>query len=207
MLNWKNAITFLAICLFLIWIFFGGGNYEYVGIKPLLQYENLPNNIPLYINDSVNTKTTYNPETSNPSINRNTVFQSNTCTKTNNFVSKGERLCREYIENFYNKQFPNIRPNFLRNPETGQNLELDCYNEELGLAIEYSGQQHYVYPNGLHRTYSEFIKQLRRDKFKVQCCETNGVYLIRVPYTVRWNEIPKYIYDRLPENRKFNDGL
>lgn len=196
MLHWKNAILGLLLIIFLLWMFAGGKEYEYIGLKPLLGNQLLPQDVPLHTGDIENTSWA---ERKNPVV--------QTVQRESGFTSRGERLCREYIENHYNRPFPNCRPDFLRNPETGQNLELDCYNEELGIAIEYSGQQHYVYPNGLHRTRDDFLRQLRRDKFKVKCCEKNGVYLIRVPYTVRWNEIPQYIYERLPENRKEDDGL
>lgn len=187
MVDWQSAIVFLLLVLFLIWIFFGGGDYEYVGLKPLLNNQSLPKDVPVYIKDME--------------------AKDNAPIRPNAFLSKGERICRQFVEKHYGKPFPNCRPDFLRNPETGQNLELDCYNQELGFAIEYSGQQHYVYPNGLHKNREEFIKQLRRDRFKVRCCEKNGVYLIRVPYTVRYSDIPDYIRKRLPENRYPGDGL
>ena len=51
--------------------------------------------------------------------------------------SKGETECRRYLEMRFNKPFGKIRPKFLRNQVTSEgttdnNLELDCYNEELG---------------------------------------------------------------------------
>ena len=86
--------------------------------------------------------------------------------------------------------------------ETGRNLELDLYNDKLKLAVEYSGMQHFVYPNSFHKSKDEFISQLRRDKFKLQMCDLNGIYLITVPYNIKqdYNSIRKYIEYYLPEN-------
>lgn len=52
---------------------------------------------------------------------------------------KGEKRTREIIERITGRKFPSVRPNFLKNPKTGRNLELDMYNDSLKLAIEYNG--------------------------------------------------------------------
>ena len=54
-----------------------------------------------------------------------------------------ERWTREVLEEIFKSQFPSVRPEWLRNPETGFKLEVDCYCEELGLGLEYQGAQHY----------------------------------------------------------------
>jgi hypothetical protein len=87
----------------------------------------------------------------------------------------------------------------LVNPETGRKLELDCYNEDLRLAVEYNGEQHYHFPNHTDQSYEEFINQARRDQFKAELCERYGVYLIVVPYTVDLDMIPSFIISHLPE--------
>lgn len=115
------------------------------------------------------------------------------------FVSKGERMCREILEELFDKPFEKIRPDFLRNPETGCNLEIDCYNDELALGVEYSGEEHYVWPNFTGQTHRQFIMQIRRDRFKVDACDQAGVYLITVPYTVPFHEIRDYILGNLPD--------
>jgi len=118
----------------------------------------------------------------------------------NTFVSRGEDICKRTLETIYKKPFIKSRPNFLKNPETDRNLELDCYNQELGIAVEYNGEQHYKYPNRFHKSYQEFLNQVRRDRVKVDLCDANNVYLITVPYNVPLNLIPDYINYYLPEN-------
>lgn len=114
--------------------------------------------------------------------------------------NKYEKLCSKVLQEIYGKEFKSYRPAFLRNPETGNNLELDCYNEEIGIAVEYNGIQHYVYPNWAHKSRLDFHNQVRRDMFKKEMCDYNGVYLISVPYTVDFDLIPDYIRSQLPDN-------
>ncbi len=113
--------------------------------------------------------------------------------------SKGETICRETVEKIYNKPFVNTRPSWLKNPETSKCLELDCYNAELKLAIEYNGPQHYSWPNFTGQKEQEYLKQVRRDAVKVERCREEGVCLIVVPYTVSHKNIPSYIVERLPK--------
>ena len=117
-------------------------------------------------------------------------------------MSKFESLCKQAIEEITGKSFYCVRPDFLKNPETGRNLELDLYNDELRIALEANGRQHFVYPNIFHKTREEFISQVRRDIFKVDTCDANGIYLISVPYNVPLNleDIKKYITYYMPEN-------
>jgi len=115
------------------------------------------------------------------------------------FISKGERTCCQTMERIYGVPFSSKWPEWLRNPETGRTLELDCYNDELKLAIEYNGEQHYKWPNFTNQTYEQFINQIRRDSLKVDLCDRQGVYLISVPYNVPHDKIPAYIMSYLPE--------
>lgn len=114
--------------------------------------------------------------------------------------SRGEAICRQVLEDIYKRKFPSTRPDFLKNPETGYNLELDGYCEELQIAFEYNGVQHYVFPNFAHRSEDDFRKQVRRDQYKIEACNSSGIYLISVPYNIPHNQIRDYIIYFLPEN-------
>ena len=117
--------------------------------------------------------------------------------------SRGEQICRNILQVYFDKPFVSIRPDFLVNTETNVNLELDCFNEELNLALEYNGYQHYVFPNKFHKTLQDFEDQRRRDDLKVRVCERLSIYLIVVPYDIPYDRLPKYIEYFLPENVKY----
>jgi len=96
---------------------------------------------------------------------------------------KSEKLCRQIIEELTGKKFSSVRPDFLKHYKTGYNLELDGYNEELKLAFEYNGKQHYEYTPFYHRgNYNIFIDQQERDKIKIQMCNNVGIKVIVIPY-------------------------
>lgn len=114
-------------------------------------------------------------------------------------VSIGEAACRRALENMFGLPFPCDRPDWLRNPETGHNLELDCYNSTLELAVEYNGRQHYEEVGAFHKSKFDYLEQLRRDVFKLWVCERRGIWLIIVPYTVSPTDIPDFIYSHLGE--------
>ena len=108
--------------------------------------------------------------------------------------SSGEKKCREFLENYYGVPFPKVRPKFLNG------LELDCYNENMRLAVEYNGAQHYKHIPFFHKTPEDFQSQLHRDRMKQAICRENEIHLISVPHTVR--DIPEYIHDKLPSHLK-----
>lgn len=108
-------------------------------------------------------------------------------------TKKGEEICRHHLRELTGKPFHRAHPKWLKNPETGRCLELDCYNNELEIALEYNGEQHYKFPNTFHRTRDEFDAQIRRDELKKIKCKERGVLLIIVPYTLPKNEIRGYI--------------
>jgi len=112
------------------------------------------------------------------------------------FRSKGERICAQTLMTIFDEPFVSVRPSWLKNPLTGRNLELDCYNEELALAVEYNGIQHYE--AGHFGDANELRKQQGRDNVKEGTCGRHGVLLIVVPYTVSHAEIPGYIAEKIP---------
>ena len=113
--------------------------------------------------------------------------------------SKGEIECKRVLEKIFNKPFNKIRPNFLNNPVTGgdHNLEIDCYNSELKIGCEYNGQQHYKYIPFFHKNKEAFQNQQYRDELKRRMCKEEGILLIEVPYTVRVEDIESYIKKEL----------
>lgn len=112
--------------------------------------------------------------------------------------SKGERICKETLESIFQKPFLKVRPPFLYNSVTHENLELDLFNSDINLAVEYSGRQHYEYIPFFHgNTRDKFQNQKYRDEKKLELCKKNNVPLIIVPYTVPHDKIPSFLKDEL----------
>jgi hypothetical protein len=116
--------------------------------------------------------------------------------------SRGETECRRVLESIFNRKFDKARPDFLRNPVTGGdfNLELDCFNPSLKIAVEYNGVQHYQYIPFFHKNKEAFLNQKYRDDMKRRICRENGILLIEVPYTVKIQDIKSFIEDSLVNN-------
>lgn len=106
---------------------------------------------------------------------------------------KGESICRRYLERRFGRPFPKIKPNWLKSPKTNRNLELDCYNSQLRIALEYDGIQHRMFTPYFHKKPSDFTEQLWRDQFKNHQCQLHGICLIRVPDTVAYAHIEEFI--------------
>jgi hypothetical protein len=182
----------LIIGFVLLWIFLGRKNTEFVGLNPLFSNQPLPQDpfrVHPFITDQLKSKKMIAP----PPVTKKEPVN-------NRFNSKGQRNCCQIMEEIYGKPFSCARPLWLKNPETGGVLEIDCYNDELKIGVEYNGIQHYVYPNIYHKSLIEFKNQVRRDQFKLKKCEENGVYLISVPYNVPMNKMKDFIISNLPQN-------
>ncbi len=112
--------------------------------------------------------------------------------------STGETICRSYLENRFGCSFDKARPDFLKNPVMGgYNLELDCFNPRLRIAVEYNGAQHYKFIPYFHRNKEAFANQKYRDEMKRVKCRENGIILIEVPYTISHDKIPSYLDSEL----------
>lgn len=99
-----------------------------------------------------------------------------------------EELCRAVFEFMFKSKFFKVRPVWLRNPESGRNLELDGFAviDSHKIAFEHDG------------FYHDNKKTKILDSLKDKMCEANGVVLFRVPElfskTEFW-DLPKLILD------------
>lgn len=210
------AILLIVLIFIFLWFFFGGGDYQFIGLRPLnpdymadysdsyrghLGSKKVPEQTESIDEDEDQLSMMENEICVDLTPVIAPEFTGTTCVKepTDKFLSKGEKICRDTMEKIYGVPFKNTRPGWLKNHLTGRNLELDCYNEKLKLAVEYNGEMHYKWPNYYNQTYQEFKNQARRDKLKHELCKKQGVHLIVVPYTVPFNLIPTYIMYHLPE--------
>lgn len=115
-----------------------------------------------------------------------------------------EDKCRFIFESIFNIPFLKCRPDWLRNPKTNKNLELDGFNSKLptpigeGLAFEFNGPQHYYFTPKYHKNEEGFTDQLYRDALKKNICEKRNIILIIIPYTT--TDFEKYILEKIYEN-------
>ncbi|MFX1499515.1 MAG: zinc-ribbon domain-containing protein [Promethearchaeota archaeon] len=89
-------------------------------------------------------------------------------------------------------KFPKSHPEWLVN-KFGNRLELDGYNEQLKLAFEFQGQQHYEYFSFFHKNHDKFKRRKKNDLVKVRLCRANDIILIRVPYYISYDNMQNYI--------------
>ena len=199
--HWIVWVLLLLGILFLLWLFFGGKEYEYIGFEPIM---------PLLVPDRdvidvQAAKEEWNEEQESicyaehpPSIEVEPVYLPPPVKIQQPIKWKRQEECCRIMEEIFGVPFQrDIRPSFLQNPETGAKLELDCYNAELGVAAEHNGQQHYIFPNRFHRNKEEFIAQVRRDQYKIEACDRQGVYLVTIPYNIAFNKIKPEIEKQL----------
>ena len=121
----------------------------------------------------------------------------NTC----NLRGVNETVSRAILEHLFECSFTKIKPLWLRS-ETGHRLELDGYNEHIGLAFEYQGQQHYEYLPFFHKSYDDFKQRQYWDEHKRKVCESQEVKLLEIPYWIESSAIQEFIYDALDPTHK-----
>ena len=132
--------------------------------------------------------------------NRNIIEYENN--KKKQFISKGEKSCVLALREIFGDRyiFKKERPDFLKNPVTKKyNLELDAYNEELKLAVEINGKQHYEYTPFFHRNKEAFQNQQYRDELKRRMCKDVNVELIEISYKIKSEDIKDYLQKILEE--------
>ncbi|MGZ0879023.1 hypothetical protein ACWZQY_023950 [Priestia megaterium] len=93
-----------------------------------------------------------------------------------------EEKCRFVLEQLTGKPFIKTR-RVLRNY-----LELDMYNEELSLALEYQGPQHFEFLPFFHKTIENFYKRVETDEIKRKECKEKEILLLEVNYLDKTDE-------------------
>ena len=97
-------------------------------------------------------------------------------------MMRSEKTMVEIIEELFgDKVGKKATPNFIRNPDTGRNLELDYYIESSRIAFEYNGIQHYEFSPFYHRNGEQDLQmQLRHDELKRRACDSEGITLVTI---------------------------
>ena len=112
-------------------------------------------------------------------------------------VGIGERICRAYFEQMFVHDFPKTRPHWLVNSD-GYQMELDGCCEDLGIAFEHQGRQHYQEVHFFH-SKGQFSKRTRDDARKRLLCREHSITLIEIPQipnALPLSQIQQYIIDQ-----------
>jgi len=128
----------------------------------------------------------------------NSVKQGSWCPDCN--FNIGEEICRSFFESVFETDFPKTRPSSLT--YKGRRLELDGYSEELKIAFEHQGIQHFK-PYEYFGGEAKFKELKKRDVVKRKLCKLNGIKLLEVidlVNIVKINNIEKYMVDLLTSN-------
>lgn len=86
-------------------------------------------------------------------------------------LSHGENLLRKILTALLpnEKMVYNVRPDWLNNPHTGHNLELDVFIPRINVAFEFHGEQHI-----------SNLSQMKRDSTKQLLCKNRGIVLYEI---------------------------
>ena len=93
--------------------------------------------------------------------------------------SVSERAFKAAVEERLGFKLDKDWPDWLRNVTT-YHMELDMFNAEEHIAIEYNGPQHYVVDGKYNKTINDLQRQQQRDERKAMLCKQHHVQLISV---------------------------
>jgi len=126
---------------------------------------------------------------------------------------KNEEKCRDIFQRMFQRPFPTIRPDWLKSPVTGRNLEIDGFCPDIetpigrGLVFEYNGRQHSKYVPHFHRKGpQEFHYQCAKDDWKNAKCKEKGITLINIPHDISPHDLERHIKYKLRKIGTFSRG-
>ena len=117
---------------------------------------------------------------------------------------KYETECRRIFEQIYQRPFKKARPDWLKNPATRRNLEVDgiCESLQPAIAFEYQGAQHAKLTTPFHRSPADLLYQQQKDQLKLQRCLERNVTLIVIPHTVKFDQLDTFIRTELTKHHR-----
>lgn len=125
-------------------------------------------------------------------------------------VNISEEKCRQCIEFIFKTNFPNVW-GIIKNPETNRNMQFDGYNENLKIAFEYQGEQHYSWEKSRgkkeKRKKENFNKNIKNDETKLNLCKKNNIKLLKIKYFENYKEDKQYLEHVIKELKILNDEI
>jgi lysozyme family protein len=113
-------------------------------------------------------------------------FKNRGCRCSECIIFYSELECKNIFEKILSPyKFVKVKPSFLHG------LELDGYCEEIQIAFEYNGEQHYRFVPFYFKTEENFERQKERDQRKERLCNEEGIFLCVIPYTYNHRESEK----------------
>ena len=114
-----------------------------------------------------------------------------------------EHICRQIIEQLYDKKFPSTW-NIIKREE-GKNLQLDGYCQELKIAFEYQGEQHttgWFFRDDKNKQEKSLMEITVRDTEKKQACKDLGILLLEINHYKKINNIEDIIAQTIVDVKK-----
>ena len=107
--------------------------------------------------------------------------------------SKSEELVRVVMEQIFGVEFKRVRPSWLKN-DRNVPMELDGYSQDLKIAFEYQGRQHY---ETMAFLVDQDLKRIQKnDKLKAKVCKERGVSLFIFTHEQNYRKFPKIAFDQ-----------
>ena len=113
-------------------------------------------------------------------------------------------LLKKYNKNNYTKEEIACLNNLINFGHYDAFSFLIINSQEISLAVEYNGPQHYHFPNVFHKTYNDFKANVIRDIAKKKLSIDNNIILIEFPYYISEKmknpkKIQSYIINKFEE--------
>jgi hypothetical protein len=128
----------------------------------------------------------------------------------------GEQFTRYCFEKLLEVKFNKTRPSWLVG-KNGNIIELDGYNEELQIAFEYQGEQHYrknhIFSNKNQKVNDNIKKKILQEKNIILFIIPHTILLIDIPQYLKktfsgigldFNDVPIYLNDYIPNMQNNN---
>lgn len=119
---------------------------------------------------------------------------------TCNMPGTREKVCRQVLEHLLKAAFPKKRPDWLRTSK-GRKAELDGFNEDLRLAFEYHGQQHYTHVPFFHTGDKSLAQRVKDDRLKRDACDAHNITLLEINIDMPLEDLQAHLVDQIATRR------